>query len=204
MNQLEILAMQAMQQALSNAPQQQKKQPPPGVDPAFYDAMVKAGATPPESPAPQGIPAPQQAPMAPPMAGGPQGPNIGQFPQQAPVMSPVPPAPASPARTNVNNGVTMPMPTFTPASQRPQLPQFQPQGLSPNLGAYAPAPSMPAYGMPRMGGPFKAPEAPQGLPTFANFGGGYAAQPTAQEPDPALYGGIGPGMINGRNLFSRY
>jgi hypothetical protein len=199
----EILAMQTMQQALSNAPKQapQAPAPPAGMDPAFYSAMVSAGATPhaPQEPAqsppqaqPVPIPAPSSAPLTP-------------FPQQAPVMSQMSPAPAAPAMANINNNVAMPEKTFAPASQRPGLPQFN-GPLTPNMGGYGAPPQVPGYGMPRQGQPFRPPALQQGLPSFLNGGGmsGFSTQPTGQELDPNLYGGMAPGMINGRSLFSRY
>lgn len=184
----EILALQAQQMALASAPKAQPNpkpaaQPPAGMSPDFYSAMVGAGATP-HSPEPQAsipslapetpvsLPAPAAPPPAPSTAFPPPPQatpaTIAQFPQQAPVMSQVSPAPAVAAQANINNNVTMPTPTFTQAEQRPALPTFQAQGLAPNLGGYGAPPSMPGYGMPRMGQPFK-PSPPVGLPTFAQY-----------------------------------
>lgn len=153
------------------------------------------------------LPPPESAPALPPISA-----SIQQLPQQAPVMSQVSPAPAAPAVANINNNVTMPTSTFTPASARPELPKTATPSLAPNLGSYAPAPLMPGYGKPRPGQPFK-PAGPS-LPTFAAFSGTglpdfsglnptYSPQPSAQQPDD-LYEGSLAALTQGRNLFSRY
>jgi hypothetical protein len=204
--QFEMIAEQAAQLALANAPKPAAR-PPAGMDPSFYSAMVSAGAKPMEAPqapqqaAPSALPAPPQAqssPILPPI-----GASIEQLPQQAPVMSQVSPAPRAPAMANINNNVTMPMPTFNPASQRPSLPTFN-GPLTPNMGGYAPAPTVPGYGMPRQGQPFR-PATPPSLPTFATFSGmpafgGQQTQPFGQaEPDMGM--NI---MARQPNLFNQY
>lgn len=205
-------------------PVQSAPEPPRGMDPALYGAMLNAGATSPAPPAPSismappvraqlppppgaapppSLPTPQAIAPAPVSAPVPTPAAIQPLPQAAPVTSQVSPTPAVAAAANINNNVTIPTPTFNPAQGRPSLPTFQAQALSPNLGAYAPAPVMPGYGMPRLGSPFK-PAAPPGLPTFAAFGGGGSPSVSPQpygQPEPDMGQNI---MMRRPNLFNLY
>jgi hypothetical protein len=225
----DVQALQAAQLALDRAPQQQPTAPA-GMPPAFYNAMVSAGAPPLEMPTATPQPPPTMPPPLPVLAAPPHslpqipapasaapvlppiGASIQQLPQQAPVMSQVSPAPAVAAKANINNDIEAPVSIFSPASQRPSLPKIDAPNLAPNLGAYASPPPMPGYGLPRTGQPFR-PAAPPGLPTFAAF-----SQPTGLPTFPgSSAAGFAPPMPSGnygppvdmlnervRGLYQRY